>query len=80
MQARRNCVTVDPQTGERVVTQLNTEYNRQHESTAQPAAPVSPDWFRWECQGHIDFVAIQVNMLKRLAEQRRLRFGDTGRD
>lgn len=61
------------------MSRLKTEFpsQRDGEPFAASSGQPSQDWFRWESQGHADFVAIQVNMLLRLAARRELYDADT---
>ena len=56
------------------MSQLKTEFQfRQDEQTlSRTSQSPAADGLRWESQSHDDFVAIQVNMLLRLARRRGL--------
>lgn len=54
------------------MAQLKTEFQlrRDENAVGTTSTMQAADWFRWESQSHADFVAIQVNMLLRMARRR----------
>lgn len=61
------------------MSQLKTEFQLRRDEQSVSTTNPSPagDWLRWESQSYADFVAIQVNMLKRLARRRGLADAET---